>query len=574
MRIECVTYDAGFTASPVVLDGVVLTEIGTLKAEYDSMPYGIMNPMTFNLRLVWDNLPSDLRDRLENGFQTYGDYNFRNTWYLFTDRGTNGATWTLEFAGVEDNVEALELEALPNGMYSYNVELVDICYYHLKTRTGADFLPHGLTLAGPRRNVFQVYNNGSGLNQTRTQEFEFWSLDAEGYMVSMQQLLRLFRTTASISFGAVSHAGNGLDATDQLQNVMTHAVTYFPCASTSAIPRVASNTPVPNSVLYTIGEIKKDGTVIGGLLSSNDQFCIATKAVSQYDLLRQLAEQSGVRIGYRFSYTTSGAAINLIQVIFDVKAITEARDYNIASPNVDQTLNLDNSLTYSNITVRGDNILKVETRFETTSDKDATQLIKIKEGARASRSYNFEPLLINMPVDVQDNNDAKTWPRFKAPIKQTNQLYTSAVLSGGGADMIKVHEKTRVRWGNAVGDVVTLDPTGLQNPVYATDFPTNPETRVTYMLQINDCQVNGGNGAAVVSTLLTVFSNEKNAILEADWIISSNTKVLQDYITGKYTLTGNITTTFDQLAWTRAMPVSMEIDFYADTVKHKYMLIK
>lgn len=574
MRIECVTYDAGFTSSPLALDGVVLTELGTLKVEYDTMPYGLMSPMTFSLKLIWNNLPSDLRDRLENGFQTYGAYNFRNTWYIFTDRGTNGSTWTLEFAGVEDNIEALELESLTQGLYSYNVELVDICYYHLKTRTCADFLPHGASLGRGYRSVYQVLNTGTGFNQTRTQEFEFWSLDAEGYMISVQDILRLFRTTSSAAFSSVSHTTGGFDSTDQLQHVMTHAISYFPCASTTAIPRVAGATPVANSLLFVVGEIKKGPDVIGGVLSANDQFGIVTNTLSQYDLLRQFAEQSCVRVGYRFAYTTSGGAINQIQVVFDVKAITQARDYNIVDSNVDQTLSLDDSLSYSNITVRGDNILKVETRYETTSDKDATQLVRIREGARASRSYNFEPVLLNVPVDVQDNNDANDWPRFKAPIKQTNLLFTSAVLSGGGSQMIKVHEKTRVRWGNAVGDVVTVDPTGLQEPVYASDFKTNPATRIKYFLQINDCQVNGGATAAVVTALLQIFSNEKNAILEADWIISTNTKVLHDYISGKYQLTGNVTTTFDQLAWSRVMPVSMEIDFFADTVKHKYMLVK
>jgi hypothetical protein len=575
IRLEFISWDGVFSTTPTDLGEVVLTELGTLSAEFDSLPYGLMNPMTFDFKLIWDNLPAPLQTFLEQGYGTYGGYECRNTWYLFSDRGTSGATWSLEFAGCEDNVEALELEPLENGMFSYSVELVDIAYFWMKTRTGKDmFTSLFITPSSPQSTCWQVYFSSSGL-ASRRQEFEFFSINASGRFYKLEDVCNAYYST-SPSFVALSHTyGSQFDYTQTLKSLMTHAVTFYRQDSYTALPRTATSI-VPNNYLYVIGKIESGSNVIGGVLSPNDQFGLANPNTSSYDVLRQLAEQSFVRIGYRFERTGTGSGTQ-IRVIFDVKQITQARDYDRTVATPDQTLSLDSSLSYSKVTVRGENILKAETRYETTSDKDATQIVKIQKGARASRSFNFEPLLINMPVDVQDNNDQNTWPRFKAPLKQTNQIYFNIGDSGMGSPnqaFVKVHEKTQVQWGTLVTDKVVVDPDGLKNPVSATDFKTNPTTQTTYYLQINDCQVSGGISGAVTSALITVFANEKNAILEADWIVSQNTKVLPDYICGKYALTGTITTRFTGLNWTRAMPTSIEWDLMADTVKHKYMLVK
>lgn len=576
MRLEMVTWDGTFSATPTVLGEVVLTEVGTLKAEFDSLPYGLMNPMSFGFKLVWSLLPAAMQNELEQGAGSYGGYDCRNTWYLYTDRGTAGATWTCEFAGVEDNIEALELEALPKGMYGYNVEAVDIVYFYLKTRTGTDLAGVTPTLSPAQRSCWQVFYDTTSVPQRwRQQEFEFWSINASGRFALLYQVLDNFRLT-SPPFVAFSHAsGSGFDSTQQLKTLFKHAVVWYRPSSYTTTPR--NGTVIDADLLFVLAQIvsNTDNSVIGGMLSSTDEFGLAVAGTSLYDILRSLCEQSGVRVGYRFQVTGSGPTTQ-VNAIFDVKLITQARDYAKTVATPDATLDLDTALAYSNITVRGDNILKAETRYSTTSDKDATQIVKIQEGARASRSFNFEPMLINMPVDVQDNNNQQEWQRFKAPIRQTNQLYVNPAVFGGGTayTFVKAHERTKVVWGAGASEYVEVTPTGYVTPTVALDYPRNSTTQADYLLQLNDAQVNGGIGAAITSLMLDVFANEKNAILETEWCISTNNKVLTDYICGKYTLTGNITTEFTMLNWTRAVVTSMEVDFIKDTVKHKYMLIK
>lgn len=575
IRLEMVTWDSQFTTTPTELNDVVLSELGEWKTEFDTLPYGLMSPMTLDFTLIYSMLPSQMKTYLEQGGGTHGGYSTaRNCWYLFTDRGTNGSTWTLEFVGVEDNIEALELERIEGGQFSYSVELVDAAYYWMKiTNAGSYF--HQPSVSGSvssgQRSVFQVYLTSP--NDNRSQEFEFWSLGASGVMYSLDGVLKLYNT-ASQSFSAISRStvAGIFDHGQNLASLMTHAVEYYRVNSTTSLPRNAGAV-LPASEIFVVGKIEKGSETIGGVFSKTDKFALANPTTSIYDVLRSLCEQSGVRVGYRFERVGTGPT-TAIRVLFDVKLITQSRDYakNLATP--DQTLSLDNSVSYSGVTVRGDNILKAETRFETTSDKDATQIVKIQNGARASRSFNFTPLLINMPVDVQDNNPDKTWPKFKAPMRQTNQLFANTLVGSTLGAFVKVHEKTKVIWGAGVSENVVVDPDALKNPVRATDYSTNGATQTTYLLQINDAQVNGCITAALTTALLTVFSNEKNAILEVTWIISSNTKVLPDYITGRFTLTGTMTTTFSQLNWSRAIPLSISADLMSNEVTHKYLLVK
>lgn len=572
IRLDMVSWDGVFTTTPTALGEVVLTELGALKAEFDSLPYGLMNPMTLEFTIVWDMLPGALRTYLEQGYGSYGGMTRRNTWYLYTDRGTSGATWSLEFAGVEDNVEALELEALPNGMFGYSVELVDIVYFHLKTRTGTDFVGCSGTRSSRQRSLYQVYLIDA--NSERTQEHELYYVGLDGYMMSVRDLLDAFRNGGA-TFEAVSHSSisGSFDYSSALRDMMTHAVDFYSVQSTTSVPRQPSAAALGSDSIFILSEIRKGSDLIGGICSAADALGIGNPSTSLYDILRQFAEQSFVRVGYRFEASGSGPT-TAIRAIFDVKLITQARDFAKTSGSSDQTLDLDSSLSYSSITVRGDNILKAEVRYETQSDKDATQIVKIQQGARASRSFNFEPILINMPVDIGDQNRDNYWPRFKAPIRQTNQLYYNTLGTSMLGAFIKVHEKTKVTWGSGATDSVTVDSDGMDTPVKAADFKNNTNTQTTYYLQINDAQVNSCISAGVTSGLISVFANEKNAILEAEYPLSANTKVMPDYICGRYTLTGAVTTTFTQLNWSRAIVLSIEVDLMSDTVKHKYMLVK
>jgi hypothetical protein len=578
VRLDMISYDGAFGDTIVPLPEVVLLEMGELTAEFDSLPYGLMNPATFSFRLIWDQLPSgagSIQEYIEQGYdETSPGIYTRNTWYLYTDRGTNGATWTLEFAGCEDNVEALELQPLDNGMFSYNVELVDIVYYWLKTKSGYDIFNGIGTLVDADRNAWQIKLVGSGLFE-REQLHEFWSINASAKFINIYDVLDAYADSGGAWNTALSHSviSGNFDYGNNLRKVLTHAVDWFPPANLTSLPRNAGSTALTNQELWVVATITPNGqtTPIGGMLVQQDKYGIANANVSAYDVLRELCEQSGVRVGYRFEVSGSGGT-TAIRAIFDVKRITEGRDH---ASNVDATLSLSSALTYSSITKRGDNILKAEVRFETDSDRDATDIVKVQRGARASRSMNIEPILHNMPVHIQDNNPDDTWPRFKAPIKQTNQLYVRGSYYGApngvANQFIKVHEKTRINYSSS--QYVEVDPDGLKNPVKATDFRTNSATQATYFLQINDCQVNGCITAALCNLLLTVFSNENNAIVEVEWPLSISSKVMTDYIAGKFELTDQAALKFGNISWDKAMPVSISVDLVGAKATHRYYMV-
>lgn len=587
MRLDMISYDGSFGDTITNLNNVVLLEVGQLVAEFDGLPYGLINPMTFDFRLVWDNLPDPMKTYLEEGEDTFvnpAGYR-RNTWYLYTDRGTNGATWTLEFVGCEDNIEALELAPLENGQFSYNVELVDVAYFWLKTLpTYAAFGTVALWLSGAslydsEKNAWQIKLVGSGLFE-REQLHEFWSINTTAKFAKVEDVMTILNDLSYHFSDSLTHcsASDGFDYGENLKAIFTQAVDWYRPDSITSLPRNAAATASAIGDLYMCATITpgSGGDPIGGMLAPQDKYGIVNPNEAPYDILRQLCEQCGVRVGYRFAYTGSGASTQ-IRVIFDVKTITQGRDATKTSETVDDTLSLSDALTYSSITKRGDNILKAEVRFETESDKDATDIVKIQRGARASRSMNIEPRLHNMPVHILDNNPDETWPRFKAPIRQTNQLFISGSVYGGlyGAanNFIKLHEKTKIVYGAGGSDYVEVDPDGFKNPVQATDFKTNSATQATYFLQLNDCQVNGCISAALCELLLKVFSDENNAIVEVEWPLQVSSKVMPDYIAGKYELTNEAVTKFTAIDWARAMPVSIAVDLMQGRATHRYYMV-
>lgn len=584
-------YNGAWGDAITELPEICILEMSNLKAEFDGLPYGLMNPLSFGCKLIWDNLPEGMQTALETGYDegtVTGDYAKyrRNTWYLWIDKGSG--TYDLEFCGVEDNVESLELEPLETGLYSYNVDLVDVAYYWLKTIPASVFFAKiaALNLSESKlfragRECWQVRLKQSG--GVYEQKQEFWKLDAFANFLAVGNLFRAFNLTSD-NFNKClirGYSSTAFDFGNDLENLMTHAAEFYRVNSVENTPRAANTTPLTKTQLFSCAEIYINGRYygrpIGGTLSPSDKYGLASANESAYDVLRAIAEQSGVRVGYRFAYNSSGSTFGL-GVKFDVKLITQSRDGAATSDTADVTLNLANASNYSKITKRGDNILKAEVQFDTSSDKDATQIIKIKEGARASRSLNVKLRLINMPVDIGDKNKDDVWPCIKAPMKQTNMLYVRGSDFYGlpGNEFIKVHEKMRINYGaNGSGgyEYVQVDADGLDYPVYPQKLKTDTTAQAQYILQINDCQVNGGLTAALCELFLKVFSNENNAIVEVEWPATLSPKIMPSYITGRHELTGKAADVFTQISWDRAMPVSLDVSFMDNKVKAKYYIV-
>ena len=130
-------YDGYLTDAVTMLSGAEANtiEVGEIETAFDKLPYGLQSPAQMTLRLVMSNLPAALINKLRDKL-AFGTINintrsstglFKNTFLLFSDRGTNGATYTLEFVGTPSKINSMSYKK-EAGAYVTSVELVDALY--------------------------------------------------------------------------------------------------------------------------------------------------------------------------------------------------------------------------------------------------------------------------------------------------------------------------------------------------------------------------------------------------------------------------------------------------------------
>lgn len=568
----------------VELDAVSLLEMSSQKAEFDAVPYGLCKPQTLKLKLAWSRLPAQLQDLLQTNVNIAA-----NVWVLYTDRGTNGATWSVEFAGTPDNVETLELEPLGNGDYAYSIEVVDLAYMCMKTTNGKTHIacdwgeaiaewgavrvPNGLPwqvfLAAQRgRNQF---GNGT-----------FLLLASNTFQVMQRVATSLAGTLGGATNSFSDYTGKFpdlFDRTQSLRNIFTVALELYECttdgiSSGGKLRRRTGSALASNKLLLTtnVGIPDDESTTIGGLYSAFDDYGWGRADVSPYDIMRDLCEALGVKASYRYEIVPAGTYANqdanAIGIIWDIKRIGSSRDYANNVDTADVTLDMNRAITQPKITVRGENILKSEVRFETSNSEDKTEIVRISQGARASRSMNVEPIVHNIPIYLKEWDERRgRWE----PFKQTNLLYFGGLGTNGTADgtIYKVHEDTLYWYGPGANQYVSVSSSASDNPVEQND-----DNQQAYLIQLAALQVETSMASALTKLHLKAFSDITNALVEIEWPLTTSNYVLPGALAGRHNLTGPAATAFTSLAWSRALPVSIEVDWVEGTSKMTYFLLK
>lgn len=592
IRLDMIPYDVtlGVAGNTIVdMGDVCLLELSEQVAEFDDVPYGLVKPQTLKFKLAWSRLPAAVQTYLETSTSAGGRVNM---WLLFSDRGTNGATYTLEFAGCEDNIESLELEPLGDGDYSYGVELVDIAYYSMKTTTGHDALA---TKKGahrvPNGRPWQMYmDKVSGRNQFHDTYGLLFCDHTRQAMVHVLDMLGQRMTELGIHANAVfgtTYESVG-DSTSTARDIFTAAMevvgtgTWRDIAplripetpnydySNQGTHTFDTNRPLLSTEIYLTTNVYlgRDNTPVGGLYNHNDIYAWGRKDVSLYDLMRDLCETLGVKASYKFNYVTkTGAEVyDRITVTWYVKRIASSRDYANNVDTADVTLDIDRSLVAPKITKRGDNILKSEVRYETSNSEDKTEIIRITKGARASRSMNVEPIVHNIPVFLSTYDETKG---RSEGFKQTNHLYFKG--RGGGeivdGSIFKVHEDTKYWYGPKSTQYISVSSEASDNPTFQSD-----ENQAKYMVQLAALQAETSMAAALTKLHLKAFSDNDNAIVEMEWNYTQSPYTLTEALAGRHTLTGDVTTTFAALPWDYALPASIKVDWVAGKSTVKYYL--
>lgn len=598
IRLDFIPYDVGLGSTlnnPISeLDEVCLLELGDHTAEYDAVPYGLCKPHTLKFKLGWSRLPSAVQDALETGY----DGKRTNLWLFYSDRGTNGVTYTLEFAGCEDNVESLELEPLDGGDYAYNVELVDIAYHAMKTTTGEDAVGGKIgTDRIANRTPWQMFMEYQrGRNQSHevlgdlfvdnTQAVMEYVLEGMGVSLINNYVHHTVQITDPPSEDVA-------DYTSTMRNVFVAALELYGCSTgepTNVPPLRAKRTPdysYPNTnandsvrpllsteLYLTVGASLKQNSsdYVGGIYSKYDNYGWGRKDLSLYDLIRDLCETLGVKASYKFTYyvKTGGLTTDRILVTWYVKRVASSRDWANDVDTTDVSVSLDGALASPKITKRGDNILKSEVRYETSNQEDKTELVRVTAGARASRSMNVEPIVHNIPVFLRDFDERRG--RYEA-FKQTNHIYFKGRGVGqrlDGTTVIKVHEDTVYWYGPKATQYVSVSSTASNNPEYQDD-----ESQQKYSVQLAALQAETSMGVALTKFHLKCFSDNNNAIAEVEWAMTNvgfPEYFLPTGLAGRHTLTGDVTTTFATLPWAYALPCSIKANYVEGKISIKYYL--
>lgn len=558
IRLELLPYDTSLGGTITDLGDVCLLELGNQVAEFDSLPYGLVKPQTLSFKLAWSQLPTAVQDYIEDSVDPAAPDKC-NLWILWSDRGTAGATWTVEFSGVEDNVEAVQLEPLEDGSYGYNVELVDYVYHAMKTLTGYSVFNGKIGAHRPPEfAVFQfLLRQLVGRNQ---KHLGVGLILADTFAQVMTYLRDAVGTHIKTNYARTSATNVGLLDNSTLNDLITAAIELY-TTNIDTDPRTIS-TAVTSSTAYLTTNIFKDSqgtTTIGGLYSVGDNFAWGRRDVTVYDIIRDLCETLGVKASYTFEYFSFDSKI---VSNWTIKRIASSKGVANNVDTTDATLSLNNSLQLPSIVKRGDNIAKAESRYETTHQEDATEIVRLKQGARSSRSMNIEPIIHNVPVYLTDYDDVEGRTE---PYKQTNQV----LFKESGGSLIKVHETTKYWYGPKSTQWVKISSAASDKPEYQDE-----DSQEKYRIQLAAMQAQTSMPAALCLLHLHVFADPDNATCETQWDYTRSVHVMPGALPGRHTLTDNVVGTFTSLAWDYALPVSISMNWYEGTTSIKYFLFK
>lgn len=556
IKLLFIPYDATLQDTAIELPEVCLLELGEQLAEFDALPFGLCKPQTLKFKLAWTQLPSSVQDYIEANYS--GDK--RNTWVLYSDRGTAGATYYCEFAGCEDNVEAVELQPLADGGYSYNLELVDIVYHCLKVTTGSNVFKNKAAQYQAGMTLFQaLLVNMTGRNQRHE------SVNGFG-ITSVKGVFDIIRTYVSTSlkdnYVRTSASATSLfDNTTVLDKIFTTACELYNC-NTDVTPRLAGNTALTTTELFLCTYVNFPSlstAPMGGLYSRPDNYGWGRSDVTIYDVIRDLCEAFGVKVSYYLEEETSPT--KRIIVKFVVRRIASSRDYANDVDTPDVTLSISDSLERPSVTKRGENISKMEVRYETSNTEDAVEIVRIQQGARASRSINIEPIVHNVPVFMKDYH--KIGGRSET-LKQTNLI----CFRKDNGTAVKVHEDTKYWYGPKSTQWVKVSTTASREPVLVkADLSNEP----LYKASLAAMQAQSSMTAGLCLLGLHAFGNEGNALVEMSFDYRTSDKLLTGYLASRHELTDDAVDLFN-LPWAYALPTSISVDWYSSVTKIKYYL--
>jgi len=586
VRLDLVPYNETLSGTVVEQPPYGVINIGEQTSEFDELPFGLQKPQTLKIELDWEGLSSGVRTLLSaaRGTNPFG-FQGRNTWMLFSDRGTAGATYSLEFCGVEDNVDALELEPGDNG-YVYNAELVDVVYFTLKTYTGYNlFFGYTPEDSQPYREVFDSIETGGGGtdNQTSLISIPNASLFKQvelphAFVSSFEHVMSHIRYAAGNSLNLlnaranpwIALQGSNFDVGNDLRNLIETGVEMY--EQDFNAPRKAG-AALTKSTAYLTTHISQTSNaaaaytnILGGLVARGDKLAWGRDDLTAWDILKRLAETMGVKLSYSFGYdntTYTSPTRPFVTVKWNVRRIASPITNSNTSDVSDYSVDLTTALSRPSISIRGNNVLKGEARIEGFNDEDVTEWAYISRGTEASRSINVEPILNNIPTYKNKVTSGIGWLRFG--YLQTNNVVTK--YSASNDQLLKAHEDTKVYWGPVSTQAITVSTPASAELPQITNTPL-------YKLTLAERQVRSCLPYALVKFYSTIFAQEDSASIELEYDLRASLGYLPLSLGARVAFSNGAAATFTSLPWARAITTSIVTNWTDGTTKARYYLME
>lgn len=590
-RLDIVPYDGYLTDAVTMLSGAEATaiEVGAIESSFDKLPYGLKSPDQMTLKLAISNLPSALVERLRNkidtGTITVGARTstgvIKNTFLLFSDRGTNGGTYTLEFIGTPAKINSMSYKK-EAGAYVTSVELVDALYDAMAGMPMSKI--EGNAWAGNYHSVlydvgFPSVNRSDAYHTARVEDTG-WST---GFFVeSIADIMgaikknisnELVRQTCRTANTGSSAWEDSADIFGNMSDMFVNCTEFYENAD--AYPRTAGAALTTSTAKLVTRVIEKDtGATVGGMVSARDSVSWA-RYETAWDWYKDLCESLAAKVTYRPIYNAGGGSPFITYAWYARPAKTQ---YTIT-----QVATLDKALEYPDITETEDGIAKSEVRTELFSEGNVTDWIVNSGVTRADQQFTLQSYLHNLPVTL--DTVVKTsggGDPSKSDIKSIGLFQTNRIVYEAGGQCFLAHPTVRIHTGfltstlYAAVDPATSDDVGTLPPNLTFDNTTGQQ----YALWVNAVQTYGGLPYAIAKNVTTIFGQDSLASFEAEFRIDDykamtlpsgvTTPALGDVVDLS---SSQAATDLPQLAWSLAVIASVKCDHQAGTAIIKFVLI-
>lgn len=586
-RLDIVPYLANLSSTVIPLSGAEANaiEIGAIESSFDKLPYGLQSPAQMTLQLVLSNLPDALKTSLQlkmtTGTYTVGSLtstgNIKNTFMLFSDRGTNKGTWTLEFVGTPAKINSQKYKK-EAGAYVTTVELVDSLYDAMVSMPMSDI--EGNTWAGNYHTV--LYDVGfpsvarSDAFHTARVEDTGWSTGyyVESFVDVMTKIRKnitaeLVRQTCRTLNTNVAAIEESSDVGTNMPDFIGTCAEFYQCAD--AYPRTIGTALTKSTAKLVTRVIEKDtGNTVGGMVSSRDEVSWA-RYETAWDWYKDLCETFAAKVTYKPVYY-AGDGSPYIGYTITVKPIKQQKGVSKLA------MSMDKALEHPEITETEDAVAKAEVRTQLFSEGNVSEWIVNAGVNRADQQFTLQNYLHNLPVTLDDQLYSGGGDRTRADFRSIGLFQTNRIVYESGGQCFIAHPTVKLYTTAASGTTyAAIDPNSLQD---LGTLPPNPVlgdgSLQEYNLWVNAVQSYGGLPFAIGRYVTSVLGKDNIATFEADLRVADYPTILMgtDALGDVADLSASaVASDIDHLGWSNAVITGVTCDTQAGTATVRFTLV-